>query len=162
MGSARAGRAVKGTEKQSRCDGFGVKKPPAGAGQPAPFQALLQEGAEGGQPGGEMATKARGYAARPGTGPAGETCATCRHCVCREMGSRWYKCGKVRHLWTGGVKTDIRTGAPACEHWERLPEGEDKPRAGRLNMKPWDLAPDAPPCAPADPNQIPLFNGDTP
>jgi hypothetical protein len=61
---------------------------------------------------------ARGYAARPGSGPAGETCATCKH-LCRIRHAKTYlKCGLVKHAWTGGPKTDIRAKSPACQLWE--------------------------------------------
>ncbi|WP_146617675.1 hypothetical protein [Rhodoplanes serenus] len=60
-------------------------------------------------------TEPRGYAALPGTGPAGETCGACRHIV---RGRRWRKCELARALWTHGPGTDIRAGAPACRQWE--------------------------------------------
>ena len=73
---------------------------------------------------GEELTKKRetpapgGYAARPGTGPGGETCRTCRH-RCRIVYDRSYnKCGLQRENWTHGPGTDIRVGSPACRFWE--------------------------------------------
>ena len=36
---------------------------------------------------------ANGYAAQPGTGPAGETCRSCTHCVAKGWSERvFYKC----------------------------------------------------------------------
>jgi hypothetical protein len=65
-------------------------------------------------------TNRRGYAAQPGTGPAGETCKTCRHaCRTNEQGSKQYwKCGLRRSDWTGGYGTDILARSPACSKWE--------------------------------------------
>jgi len=61
---------------------------------------------------------ARGYASPPGTGPDGETCGTCAHSVARRMAKTYWKCGRIRHLWTGGRATDILVGSPACRAWE--------------------------------------------
>jgi len=61
-------------------------------------------------------TVRRGYAAIPGTGPAGEKCGTCCH---REIGyGGWYKCDLIRAHWTGGLGTDILLRSPACREWE--------------------------------------------
>lgn len=62
---------------------------------------------------------ANGYAYPPGTGPKGETCRTCRHLHRKRMGNVYLKCSLVRHLWTGGVGTDIRARSPACKKWEK-------------------------------------------
>lgn len=56
----------------------------------------------------------RGYYYHPGTGPAGETCGSCKH---RE-GRRYPKCGLNRARWTHSRSTDILTRAPACKYWE--------------------------------------------
>lgn len=66
---------------------------------------------------------AHGYAATPGTGPAGETCKTCAH-ICRKTMSKTYlKCGLMRAHWTGGPGSDIRANSPACARWEKaIPE----------------------------------------
>lgn len=62
----------------------------------------------------------RGYAARPGTGPAGETCRTCRHNVVTEHAAKpYHKCELMRRVWTGGRATDILVRSPACSQWER-------------------------------------------
>lgn len=60
-----------------------------------------------------------GYAALPGTGPAAETCGSCRHLVEIAMSRSYWKCGLVRRFWTGGAKTDVRKRSPACRNWER-------------------------------------------
>lgn len=62
--------------------------------------------------------KPRGYASPPGTGPEGETCATCKHA--RRYG-RYSKCGHPirRHFNTHGPATDILLGTSACSKWER-------------------------------------------
>lgn len=69
------------------------------------------------KPRGKHYVAPRGYAAPPGTGPAGETCATCQHA--RRMG-RYAKCGHpIRHHFnTHGPATDIRLRTAACSKWE--------------------------------------------
>lgn len=60
-------------------------------------------------------------AARSGTGPEGETCRTCRHFVrLQYRNGLYFKCGKVKHLWTHGEATDIRAGWAACSEWEEI------------------------------------------
>ena len=61
----------------------------------------------------------RGHAARPGTGPDGETCRTCKHPVVVSLANRYWKCGLMRHCWTHGNGTDIRLKDRACRYWER-------------------------------------------
>lgn len=63
--------------------------------------------------------KRHGHAAPPGTGPAGETCGSCKHLACNAMGNRYYKCGLMRAHWTGGIGTDVRKKDAACAKWER-------------------------------------------
>lgn len=63
-------------------------------------------------------TPRKGHAARPGTGPAGETCGTCRHYTVRQMAKTYRKCGLMRAAWTGGPGTDIRKRDPACSLWD--------------------------------------------
>jgi hypothetical protein len=64
----------------------------------------------------------RGYAARPGTGPEGETCKTCRHYFRKERYPRAYrKCALTK--WTRGPKTDIKASSPACAKWETRDDG---------------------------------------
>lgn len=58
----------------------------------------------------------KGYAAPPGTGPAGQTCKTCSHSYptgnCRRT---YWKCDLVK--MTHGPGTDILIKAPACKFW---------------------------------------------
>lgn len=58
-----------------------------------------------------------GYARPPGTGPAGETCGSCRHFNPNGGGGGggYFKCRLVQE--TFGPGTDIRKRAPACELW---------------------------------------------
>ena len=58
----------------------------------------------------------RGYADHPGTGPAGETCGSCKHI---SHGRRWAKCDLTRACHTGGRRSDILVRAAACSKWER-------------------------------------------
>lgn len=61
----------------------------------------------------------RGYAAKPGTGPAGETCGSCKHSEHGGTGSRSFpKCALTRACHTSSRRTDILMRAPACEKWE--------------------------------------------
>lgn len=62
----------------------------------------------------------RGYAATPGTGPAGETCRTCAHsCISHAYTRNHWKCELIKHRWTHGPGTDIRLKSPACHGWEQ-------------------------------------------
>lgn len=67
-------------------------------------------------------SRTRGFAGRPGAGPAGETCRSCRHYAHNhgyEGRSKGYpKCWLMRAIWTNGPGTDIRAGSAACEKWE--------------------------------------------
>lgn len=58
-----------------------------------------------------------GYVAKPGSGPAGETCGSCQHVVGR--GSRFLKCNLARAKWTHTRRTDILARAPACSKWAK-------------------------------------------
>ncbi|TPN03789.1 hypothetical protein FJ973_29540 [Mesorhizobium sp. B2-1-3] len=61
----------------------------------------------------------RGYAAAPGTGPAGETCKSCVHYRSVNGGSRSFpKCDVMRASWSHGPGTDILAKAPACREWK--------------------------------------------
>lgn len=71
-----------------------------------------------------------GYAASPGSGPAGETCKTCAHCrrhrLIRKSGvSGWNKCAMVRKSF--GPGSDIRLDAPACVHWTKADDASTDP-----------------------------------
>lgn len=59
----------------------------------------------------------RGFAAQPGTGPAGETCGTCGNCRIRQLANTYYKCGLMVASWTGGRASDITLRSPACSKW---------------------------------------------
>lgn len=61
----------------------------------------------------------RGYAAPPGTGPAGETCGSCQHLYRNRMAKTYLKCSLMSAVWTGGAGTDILSKAPACRLWKR-------------------------------------------
>jgi hypothetical protein len=54
------------------------------------------------------------HPAKPGTGPAGETCGNCAHCFRRRRGRSYYKCEKIRKNWTFGPGSDLRLKDPAC------------------------------------------------
>lgn len=63
-----------------------------------------------------------GYAARPGTGPKGQRCNTCRlaqRVTHRE--ERSWKCEVMAGIWHLGAASDIVPGAPACSEFERKP-----------------------------------------
>ena len=62
----------------------------------------------------------RGYAARPGSGPKGETCKTCRHLFRNRLAKTYLKCLMARAKWTGGRASDVLARAPACRMWEAL------------------------------------------
>lgn len=64
-----------------------------------------------------------GYAARPGTGPVSETCASClffRIKAFKWTKTRSFKCAKVPD--DGTWKTDITKSARACACWQPLPK----------------------------------------
>jgi hypothetical protein len=56
-----------------------------------------------------------GYFMPPGTGPAGETCGSCKHIA---RGDKYRKCRRNEVRWTHGPKTDILSRSPACSAWE--------------------------------------------
>lgn len=64
----------------------------------------------------------RGYAAAPGTGPAGETCKSCNNAVRTSTRSdkTFWKCILLRRLWSASYGTDIRASAPACSFFTPL------------------------------------------
>lgn len=59
-----------------------------------------------------------GYAWKPGTGPAGETCGSCKHHFRNQMAKVYHKCSLSESRWTGGRATDILVRSPACKFWE--------------------------------------------
>lgn len=73
-------------------------------------------------------TKPNGYAARPGSGPAGHTCGDCEHKQRVCGGSKVFsKCGLCERNWTHGPGSDIRVKSPACQFW--VPVQKDPTRA---------------------------------
>lgn len=72
-----------------------------------------------GEKGKRRPTKPNGYAALPGTGPAGETCRTCAHLAHCGRRGRYLKCLLERARWTCGPGTDVRASSPACSKWGR-------------------------------------------
>lgn len=70
---------------------------------------------------GRKTTPPKGYAAKPGTGPAGEFCRTCIFLVRKEMSKVYLKCWLTRGTWTGGGGSDIRASFPACRFWRAIP-----------------------------------------
>lgn len=60
----------------------------------------------------------RGHAARPGTGPKGETCGSCAHYTLRRLSKTYRKCALTKATWTGGPGSDIRARDPACSMWD--------------------------------------------
>lgn len=65
-----------------------------------------------------------GYAAPPGTGPEGKTCADCKHKHTMHGAGKksWIKCDLMRGEWTGGRGSDILAGSLACKHFEAKEE----------------------------------------
>jgi len=59
-----------------------------------------------------------GHAAPIASGPAGETCGSCRHMHHNRMANVYLKCELMRATWTGGPGTDVRAGDAACAKWE--------------------------------------------
>ncbi len=59
------------------------------------------------------------YADVPGTGPAGETCKTCKHYGGVRLSRLYRKCELTKAQWTSGPGTDILASAPACSKWEK-------------------------------------------
>jgi hypothetical protein len=63
-------------------------------------------------------TPKRGHYFKPGTGPEGETCGTCKHLTRRHLAKTYIKCGLNERNWTGGPGSDIRVKDAACKFWE--------------------------------------------
>jgi hypothetical protein len=62
----------------------------------------------------------KGYPARPGTGPSGETCGSCNNLYRKRMSKTYPKCLLLKHCWTGGAGSDVRVRSPACSFWEMV------------------------------------------
>jgi hypothetical protein len=58
------------------------------------------------------------HAAPVGSGPAGETCGSCKHLFRKSLSKTYLKCALVRSHWTGGGGTDIKARDAACSKWE--------------------------------------------
>lgn len=71
-----------------------------------------------GQSGKRRSPTPRGYGGKPGTGPAGETCGSCKHCYRKKLAKTYLKCEKAA-FWTGGRGTDILARTAACNKWEK-------------------------------------------
>lgn len=79
---------------------------------------LFGEQIETPTPRGKHYVKVNGYAARPGSGPAGESCGTCIHDCPEEYHNKiFHKCAMMKHAWTHGPGSDIRVRSPACSFW---------------------------------------------
>lgn len=83
----------------------------------------------------------RGHAARPGTGPAGETCGSCAHCVFRSIkGSNkarnFYKCELMAPHWTYGRDSDVLKTSPACSRW--TPGTPHETTLSRVRNRNWE------------------------
>ena len=53
---------------------------------------------------------------RPGTGPQGEACSTCKHV--RRV-HRYFKCAVIVVNWTHGPGSDLCLSDKACSRWEK-------------------------------------------
>lgn len=65
-------------------------------------------------------TTPKGYAALPGTGPAGESCGSCENLVRRQMARTYLKCALMQRGWTRGAASDVRAKSPACSRWAAI------------------------------------------
>lgn len=68
------------------------------------------------KPRGKHYIEPRGGADRPGTGPAGETCGSCKHIL---RARRFAKCDLTRACHTHSRRSDILVGWAACSKWEK-------------------------------------------
>lgn len=86
----------------------------------APLRSDCGKGTRPGRSrGGRSKTVARGYAGTPGTGPAGETCSSCKFKTTVQGGAKSFpKCAAATQKWTRGPASDIRVKSPACQFWE--------------------------------------------
>lgn len=58
-----------------------------------------------------------GYAAKPGTGPFGETCHSCRH-ICGVRGNEYASTCRIGKKARYGGRLFISAVADACHKWE--------------------------------------------
>lgn len=70
----------------------------------------------------------QGYFARPGTGPAGKTCADCQHLARMPYQRAFAKCRRNIDNWTQQRRTDIDPESPACLGFDISPEAADPNR----------------------------------
>ena len=67
-----------------------------------------------------------------GSGPAGETCGTCRHkTTMPQTAGRYLKCHLVERYWTRGAGTDIKARWPACTAGKRERRNETRTHRSR-------------------------------
>ena len=86
-------------------------------GQPLPPRSEAKTAVERKRERRRAQEKPKGYAAPPGSGPAGETCRTCKHSYRRDGSRRnFWKCQLIKA--TKGPGSDIRVRSPACSRWE--------------------------------------------
>jgi hypothetical protein len=62
--------------------------------------------------------KPSGHAGKPGSGPKGETCKTCKHLTRLTYSKTYLKCALVRKQWTSGTGSDVRAKDAACWKWD--------------------------------------------
>lgn len=71
---------------------------------------------------GKHYVRTAGYAARPGSGPDGETCGSCEYLQTVKLAGTYHKCVLMAKFHTGSRRTDVLTSAPACERWRKSVE----------------------------------------
>jgi hypothetical protein len=71
------------------------------------------EGPHGARPPVHHPKKREGYAAKPGTGPFGETCHTCRY-ICGVRGNEYASACSIGKKGPYGARLYISTTADAC------------------------------------------------
>lgn len=70
----------------------------------------------------------KGHAGKPGSGPAGETCGSCRHLARFRYSKTYLKCRLLEKQWTHGPGTDVRAKDAACLKWEAIEKSENNPK----------------------------------
>jgi hypothetical protein len=58
------------------------------------------------------------HAARPGSGPPGETCGSCHHLLLSGSRGQFRKCGKMRGTGSRSARSDVRKEDLACVVWQ--------------------------------------------
>lgn len=97
-------------------DLFGMERSESDAQVPIGRPPLVLTAAK---PRGKHYVEPRGYAALPGTGPAGKCCRDCAHYTHKgNVAGSYPKCWLNRARWTGGRGSDILAKAPACSRYE--------------------------------------------